>query len=448
VDIVFTVVEKQEMTQKQKSVKICGNRSNNGALQSWWVDTGIFLNATQSFSINTSNPGGPILPWGSHPGFGPEGDTSGANIDWHESLAYRTSPSVTGVRFGSLIGKIGRDGTVFPVGQKSGQPKTFTASATGTLFLAFNDGVNFQDNTGQWNVTVSFESVVQLAPTIYGTLKINADSINGSLVDTWGVILTVEEGSLSSWTTTATDNLASAFNDIQNRLLARASRMFKQVYAGLELRLSGIPGAGQTISGNGNFVRFGTGTQGSIVRADDRSWGRIVTASGFDYYPSTIGYGFFNAGDKGIRNTIMHELGHILAYRTTSPNDMFTIANGTHFGLKPMPDTTWLPTQPPRTSDTSADIGTFWENLIDVSALNEIVADSFLNWVRNSYVRVGHKRKRRSQTGKVGVTTQQRTNEAQRDDSASDERSRIAGTGGRDVERRSSSSNRGGGVSV
>jgi len=67
---------------------------------------------------------------------------------------------------------------------------------------------------------------------------------------------------------------------------------------------------------------------------------------------------------------------------------------------------------------------------------------------RIKYLRGTHRSKRRDQTGKVAVTTQQATNQAQGNDSASDMRGRISGTGGRDMERESSSANRGRRVSV
>lgn len=360
-------------------------RHNTSSLQSWWVDTGILVNAGNSLTINAANPGGVIRPWGTHPGFSPAGDANIANNDWPESLAYRTSSSVTEIRFGSLIGKIGRDGAVFPIGQLTGQSKTFNPTTTGTLFLAFNDGVNFEDNSGYWSVSITFEEFVQLSPTIYGTGKVIADRINTSFIDNWGIILTVEQGvpSTLSWNPTATDNLAAAFNNIQNRLVMHGGYTFAQVYTGLELRLTAASGAGDTILGNGNFVRFGTDTQGSAIRRDDRSWGRISPIAQFDYYPSTTGYGFFNTGDNGIQNTIIHELGHIVAYRTyNTPNSMLTFADTNQMNLKPMPDLAWNS----RATDAPKDIGTFWENLISPNDLNEKVADNFLNWVRNSYI--------------------------------------------------------------
>jgi hypothetical protein len=96
-----------------------------------------------------------------------------------------------------------------------------------------------------------------------------------------------------------------------------------------------------------------------------------------DYYPSTIPYGLNNANDKGIRNTIIHELGHIFEYRTMNTSaSLFTYADGTHFQLRRMALTIGG-------TDRTDDVGTFWEN--PSTDLVEIIADSFLNWVRDSF---------------------------------------------------------------
>jgi hypothetical protein len=46
-----------------------------------------------------------------------------------------------------------------------------------------------------------------------------------------------------------------------------------------------------------------------------------------------------------------------------------------------MLDPNWSST----TQDSTNDVGTFRENYLDATALNEKVADNFLNWVRDSY---------------------------------------------------------------
>lgn len=254
--------------------------------------------------------------------------------------------------------------------------------------MAFNDGVSFEDNSGYWNVDVTFEELVQLAPSGYGTPKTYADRMNTSLVDDWGVILTAEQDLPTSvnWDEIAVANVIAALTAIDDRIQTRTSRTFKEVFAGLELRLSTHSGAGLVASTHGNDVRFGVQTQDTVnPRLDDRTYGQISPISALDFYPSTIPYGFFNANDKGIENTVIHELGHIIANRSEAvnpSNSMYVIADSSHMNLKIMPDPSWEST----IEDSPDDIGIFWENR--GAELGELVPDNFLNWVRNSYVGV------------------------------------------------------------
>jgi hypothetical protein len=269
-----------------------------------------------------------------------------------------------------------------------GQSRTLVPTTSGTLFLAFNDGADFQDNAGSWNVNVTFEELVRLAPpTAYGSDWIYADRITTSLVDNWGVILTVQEGQTDPavvWNSVAVANLEAAFSAIQIRLLNRTNRTFKQVFGGLELRFCGpftgnpTP-ASQTY--NENLIRFSpiTRTVGPTFRIDNRAWSRITPLPEFDFYPprTPVAYGFYNPNDRGIQSTVMHELGHVLKFRSAS-----IVAAATQFGLRVMKDT-----NSPNV-DSTLDIGTFWENPSIV--FDEKVADNFLNWVYDSYVGIEH----------------------------------------------------------
>lgn len=114
------------MAPKTNAVKVCGRRTNVGSPQSWWVDTGIFVNEGHQLTIDASNPGGVIRPWGGHEGFEPAGQVGHEeNRDWEYALANITDiddelASETGygsLWFGSLIGKIGRDGLAFYIGE-------------------------------------------------------------------------------------------------------------------------------------------------------------------------------------------------------------------------------------------------------------------------------------------------------------------------------------------
>lgn len=340
---------------------------------------GAFLiNPGNPLTVDATTPGGVIHSWTGSPGWTPIGNKDETN--WSATLAYRTS-ELPANSF-SLIGKIGRDGDAFSVGESL----TFTPTTSGTLFLACNDGSNFEDNDGFWNVEVTFEEDVLLAPNGYGSLTIYADRLNTSLVDDWGVILTAEDNLSASvnWNADAIANVVAAFTAIDNRIRAQTSRTFKEVFAGLEVRLSPHSGAGLVASTNGNVVRLGVLTQGVVdPRLDNRTFGQISPDSVLDFYPSSIPYGIFNANDKGIQNTVIHELGHILANRSeaaNSNNSMYDIADSNLMNLRIMPDPLWGST----TSDSLEDVGVFWENRSAV--LGELVPDNFLNWVRNSYV--------------------------------------------------------------
>ena len=53
-----------------------------------------------------------------------------------------------GAPFGALIGRVGADGTPFLIGDAS----SFVAPASGDLFLAVNDYIEFDDNQGGFTV--------------------------------------------------------------------------------------------------------------------------------------------------------------------------------------------------------------------------------------------------------------------------------------------------------
>jgi hypothetical protein len=347
-----------------KMVKVCGRRTNTGNPQSWWVDTGVFVSQGDVVGIDATDPGDVIRPWGGHGGFGPKGDET--TNDWEHALATITgidddldnASGYENLWFGSLIGKIGRDGEAFYVGNA----RTLTANRSGTLFLAFNDGVNFEDNSGYWDVTITFEEEVQLASSGYGSNTIYANRYNGSLVDEWGVILTVQTGFTTppEWDSVAIANLEVAFQAVQDRLPSPYT--FKDVFGGLELRFYPTSPDEYGITFNENLIRFGQGTRNTVERLNERGFGR--TDSG--YYPSD--YGFFSANSLGIQNTVIHELGHVLDFRSAAVD-----STASDFDLKVM-----------KGADASSDIGTFWEN--PSSSLGERIADNFLNWVRDSYV--------------------------------------------------------------
>jgi len=237
-----------------------------------------------------------------------------------------------------------------------------------------------QGNNGFWNVDVTFEEDVQLAPSGYGSLTIYADRINTSLVDTWGVILTIQKTGFTtppdfSWDSTAIDNLEAAFDAIQTRLQAQTGYTFKDVFGGVELRFYPTLPDVYGVTTNENLIRFGQGTRNTVERLNERGFGRISvdgSLSAVDYLPADTG--FFEPDSIGIQNTVIHELVHVLDFRSSSVD-----STANDFALKIVKGTN-VPSP-----DAADDIGTFWENT-DAIPFGERIADHFLNWVRNSYV--------------------------------------------------------------
>jgi len=126
-----------------------GYRSNINIPYGWWYDTGTDL-VTNRYRVQFSCYSGTILPWPGHPGM----TCAGQGAPWNQSVA----PSCT---FGSLVGKVGQYGQPFCIGSNTG---VISPSVTGRLYIAFNDGVNFQDNSGGWNLNA--------------TVTLNAHTIN------------------------------------------------------------------------------------------------------------------------------------------------------------------------------------------------------------------------------------------------------------------------------
>lgn len=114
-------------------------RPNSGDLQDWWNDTGIDVSTGDQLEFDCAQPD-LAFPWGGHPGLSCAGD----GFTWEESIA-------PGCSFGALIGKIGEDGEAFCIGDAGTHE---VVGDGGRLYLAFNDGVSFVDNSGGWNVDI------------------------------------------------------------------------------------------------------------------------------------------------------------------------------------------------------------------------------------------------------------------------------------------------------
>jgi hypothetical protein len=128
--------------QQAVAVQVDGYQPNQPEPDLGWVDT--LLDVESGDHLFVRCVGGLIAPWGIDPIFDCNGDA--VSPPWHESIAPQCS-------FGSLVGKIGRDGAPFCLGAEHDRPMT----ENGRLYLGFNDGVSFEDNAGSWSVDVEID---------------------------------------------------------------------------------------------------------------------------------------------------------------------------------------------------------------------------------------------------------------------------------------------------
>ncbi|MFP2910065.1 hypothetical protein ACLESD_34515 [Pyxidicoccus sp. 3LFB2] len=139
-----TAPEETRAAALQTNMTLWGLHSDSGAPQSWWDATPLTVSAGTRLKFTCNS--GKILPWAGHTegGFG----CGGAPYTfWDQSL----DPLCP---FGSLVGKAGTSGATFCV-----CPDTpTTMRSAGTLYLGFNDGVSFADNSGSWSVTMTSET--------------------------------------------------------------------------------------------------------------------------------------------------------------------------------------------------------------------------------------------------------------------------------------------------
>jgi len=325
-----------------------------------WYNTKIVFVKSQSYSITAT---GNVYPWDGANPYSPNGDPS---IQWQYSL----SPVHN---FCMLIGRVGPTGTAFAVGASSGP---IIPTATGELYLAMNDGVNFGDNSRQFNAIVTVPSCVPLS-SLSGSVQVKGDRIDAELMPTWGVMLTVQcdvTDDAIRWTPTQKQNLINAFSSINTRLLDHTNKGFRSVFGGIELRHVGsltpsTIGADTPSAQNGYLMRVGPVGRGGTTRNVSRAFGEVNTGA----------YGVNVAGDLGIKATITHELGHAFDYRTRPQPGQS--ANGLYFWGQQ-----YNLTSVKGTSNAN-DIGRVWEN--PNGTLGENVPDHFLNWVfdtTNGYI--------------------------------------------------------------
>ncbi len=123
------------------------------AAEGRWQSTGALLRRGNTYRITASGQ------W--QQGFlcsssGPSGEGSGC-------FPPLPVAALKGLPIGTLIGKVGKEGTPFPVGAE----REFTAQADGVLYLRDNDIADFSfDNTGFVNVKVSVVAAAAPAPPV------------------------------------------------------------------------------------------------------------------------------------------------------------------------------------------------------------------------------------------------------------------------------------------
>lgn len=102
-----------------------------------WANTGYDVVLAQNLFISAT---GGIGPW-TGPNIGPDGTPV---YKWNQTV-------VPNEYFCKLVGKIGPSGTPFGIGSGYGAP----SPAAGRLYVSVNDGVNFADNTGSFNLVIT-----------------------------------------------------------------------------------------------------------------------------------------------------------------------------------------------------------------------------------------------------------------------------------------------------
>jgi len=117
-----------------------------------WQATDILVQEGDRLRIEVPNPSLPNVyhpkPWP----WGPNCDPNGNRSDGVPSSTWEDAIAPNLIVF-ALVGRIEESGEPFLVGSSFDQP----APASGYLYLSYNDGVNFSDNSGYWDVVVTVE---------------------------------------------------------------------------------------------------------------------------------------------------------------------------------------------------------------------------------------------------------------------------------------------------
>lgn len=211
----------------------------------------------------------------------------------------------------------------------------------------------------QWNACNLTFSLGKTCSTSDDDNQIDQSKTDMWLYPPWGAALTVScPASLEgvSWTTTHKQHLFNAFSRINDRLLKQTGLSYVAVFGGMEFRHVSNKAPGQDLGYTPN-------PQSSSASGFLIEWGP-QTRKASQARTKTGAYGFDVSGDKGIEQTIVHELGHAFDYRTGR-------ALNTAVGDINLPAITA--------------VGSLQEGFIDKGDNTEKTADHFLNWVYNSY---------------------------------------------------------------
>lgn len=114
-----------------------------------WTDSGIEVEIGDVIQIRTEGVSltGRVNQWGPGTISGPDGQWWGLGCSDYEGA--EGPCALDHYSYGMLVGKIGVDGSAFPIGSEA----SFTAQASGFLYFSVNDNLGFYtDNEGGYTV--------------------------------------------------------------------------------------------------------------------------------------------------------------------------------------------------------------------------------------------------------------------------------------------------------
>ena len=247
-----------------------------------WADTGYNVVSGQNLFISAT---GSIGPW-SGPNIGPDGTPV---YKWNQTI-------VPNEYFCKLVGKIGTSGVPFGIGSGYGNPSPIA----GRLYVSVNDGVNFADNTGSFNLTITQ----------------GATAIDNLITELARYNVTVYKDGLATTDPNYAQRLAWTFAELTEvltglQLTARA--LYERRYPGSVNSTSHdqMQSLFRRVMGTLQFRRV---QNGYVVSAGDGCNGTTNSACTSVGQGAILLYGSFPV----IQYTIVHELGHYFNNRSAT----------------------------------------------------------------------------------------------------------------------------------